>query len=348
MWQDTDHAHSGRACLAIDNQHKYSRPASNNWAQELQAVPKGQTIRLTASIKTEGVSGVNVCVQCLSADGEDLIAFTSTPVLRGTNDWTTLRSREIVVPPETSAVIVRAALTGTGQVFFDDLVLEAVGPPAVPPRETGLEARVNGQIIRTLPVKQDAMMISYLDDRRFGQWDWMAVANNDGGVRTVLSFASPSPEEIKRPALKFLLALFARETRFKPPVGRMQVHETLEKWDEDISWKTRPDFAPEPASGVEMTDAVNTWWLFDVTELIRRQARDGRKAFGITLKFDQEDRGSAEKEWSGCQFVSREGPAAQRPMLLVVEQGNPSDSRPASAPAPTSQPTTRPQDPNNR
>lgn len=342
MWQDTNHAHSGRACLAIANEHNYPSLVSNNWAQDVQQVPTGKPVRLTACIRTEDAYGVNVCVQCMSADGKRIISFASTPVLRGTNEWTTLRSKDIVVPPNTAALVVRAALTGTGKAFFDDLTLETVSDSTAPPGDADLKARVNGRIVRTLPVTQDAVIISYLPNNSYGQWDWLAVANNDGGVRTVLSFDRPSVEETGQPEVKFLLALFARETTFKPPAARMQIHEVLNKWDETVSWNDQPSFAPETVASVDMTALANTWWLFDVTKFVRSQVRDGRDNFGVVLKLEKEDRTGAAKDWSGCQFVSREGPATRRPILLVVAPGKSVDSRPASAPASTSQPTTRP------
>jgi hypothetical protein len=333
MWQDTEHARTGRACLAIANTHQYERPVSNNWAQDLQSIPKGKLIRLTANIKTRNSENVNVCFQCWSAHEDKLLAFGSTPMLRGTNDWIALHSEEVLVPPETAAIIVRAALTGTGEAFFDDLDLSIVSTPMTTPADASLDAEVNGRIVRRLPITQDAMIISYIADSRFGTWDYTAVANNKSGVRMLLSFESPSAEEIAQPGLEFFLALFARKTTYSPPTGHVEVHEILNEWDERYcSWQEQPSFAPEPATRVEMLPSSNSWRIIDLTALIRQQARSGRRNFGVVLKFDEEDRSAEPKQtWSGYQFVSREGMPPRRPVLLVVDPTKPPDSRPAES-----------------
>ena len=64
--------------------------------------------------------------------------------------------------------------------------------------------------------------------------------------------------------------------------------------------------------------AAKGWKLFDVTPLIRKWAKAGTRGEGLMLRFAREDIGVGGK-WSGYEFVSREGPAGRRPMLLVID-----------------------------
>ena len=122
MVRTTERAHSGRASLAISYRGPTDKPIAFNWAQPLAEAPVGRTIRLRAWIKVEEVDAANVCVQCWSAT-EEMLAFGSTPVFRGDQDWTEARSGPVVVPPGTARVVVRAALTGQGKAWFDDLAV---------------------------------------------------------------------------------------------------------------------------------------------------------------------------------------------------------------------------------
>jgi len=124
IFRDEDHAHSGRFSLAIFNDHPYEERVCNNWAQNLQEIPTGKTIYLTAFIKAKNAESVNVCIQCWrSGMFSDMIAFASTPVIRGDQDWIQLKSTSITVPPETGKITVRAVLTGLGKAWFDDLTV---------------------------------------------------------------------------------------------------------------------------------------------------------------------------------------------------------------------------------
>jgi uncharacterized protein (TIGR03067 family) len=141
MWRAREGAHSGEACLAIANTHQYEKEVCNNWAQELEDVPLGKTIRLSAYVKTAGADNVNLCIQCWDKSGQKMLAFASSPVLRGDHPWTLVSTTPVEVPPDTASIMVRAVLTGQGQVWFDDLslvVVEEPEPAAIDPRLYGL------------------------------------------------------------------------------------------------------------------------------------------------------------------------------------------------------------------
>ncbi len=68
-----------------------------------------------------------------------MLAFASTPVVRGDQDWIQLKSDPVIVPDATASILVRAALTGKGEARFDDIAVnfadagtspEQVVPPA--------------------------------------------------------------------------------------------------------------------------------------------------------------------------------------------------------------------------
>lgn len=121
--------HSGQYSLSIINDHHYGELVSNNWAQEISAIPVGKTVRLEGWIRTEGAEAVNLCIQCWNSQ-DRLIALSSKPVFHGNQDWFHAQSQPLVVPAETTSLIVRAALTGRGKAWFDDLSLTVAGSQA--------------------------------------------------------------------------------------------------------------------------------------------------------------------------------------------------------------------------
>ena len=95
--------------------------------------------------------------------------------------------------------------------------------------------------------------------------------------------------------------------------------EILGKWSEQTSWNTRPQYDPEPFATYRF-ESGEGWKLFDVTALVRAQAKVGRDSYGVLLRFRQED--IPPKLGSTYFFVSREGDgewAGRRPVLLVVK-----------------------------
>jgi len=92
-------------------------------------------------VRTKDADDVNLCIQCWDQSKTKMLAFASTPTLRGDQAWAAVSSTPVAVPPDTASIMVRAVLTGKGQVWFDDLslaVLEAAEPGAIDPRLQGL------------------------------------------------------------------------------------------------------------------------------------------------------------------------------------------------------------------
>jgi len=141
MWQDLDQRHGGSASLAIANAHDYPQPVSNNWAQAIQVIPAGKVVQLSAFIKTVDADAANVCVQCWDLEGRRMLGFASTPVFRGDRDWILARAQPLVVPADTKSMTVRAALTGKGKVWFDDLTLSVADASQ---RGRGLDKQARG------------------------------------------------------------------------------------------------------------------------------------------------------------------------------------------------------------
>jgi hypothetical protein len=322
MERTVDGPHSGSACLFIANTADYKQPVSNNWAQQLRYIPKGRTVQLRCYIRTENAEAANVCVQCWGPSGESLIGFASTPVLKGTRDWTESHSDRLTVPPETTILMVRAALTGKGRAFFDDVSLDIVGPEVV--NDPGLAASVSGRILSRLPLLRDSMILSYLPTWNHGNVDNVAVANNDGGVRTLIAWPKPAPAP-KNAKRKYVVAMYSRETRVKDNPGPLQMYPILEEWKEMVSWKEAPRVASEPMLTFDMVPG-NGWKFFDVTPLVEQNASSDHAANGVSLRFSKEDRKADDKNWSGYAFVSREGIGeweSRRPVLLVIDPDQP-------------------------
>ncbi|MHC4478608.1 MAG: DNRLRE domain-containing protein [Planctomycetota bacterium] len=345
MCQATDQAYSGKASLVISNQHEYELPTSNNWAQSIQNIPKGKTIRLSGFVKTEDADAVNVCVQYWDIKGKNMLAFASTPILRGDQDWMLVQSRPIVIPTETASIIVRAALTGKGKAWFDDLELvvvdlsEQTKQIQLPEKSTtsltnDLVGALPGKLVRSAPITKDCMILSYIPRWAYGKIDNLAVANNGGGVRTLIDWPAIPFDEAKRSDRRFIIAYYSRKTTFSPPADQIQAYELLRDWPERTSWEQQPTAALKPSATFDFVPDKG-WKLFDITPLVRNQAKSKRKRHGMLLRFAHEDHAS--KTHSGYSFVSGEGTGqweSFKPKLLIVE------SRQAS----TSQPTTFPPD----
>ena len=222
----TDRFYSPSASLLIECGPAEEEPVSTNWAQRIEHPPSGKTVRLTARVRTEAADAVNVCVQAWdgSAAQSSLVGFASTPVLTGDNDWALLELRPLVLPHSTQLVIVRAALTGKGKAWFDDIHLivddgGGAGPAArasfghaVRSGEGRAASRtavcaddlvklVQGRIVRASSLVKDAAIIAYLPDWHHNHVDWFAVCDGgfsgegplaQGGVRALLDWAAPS------------------------------------------------------------------------------------------------------------------------------------------------------------
>jgi len=328
MFRSTDFVRSGRFSLAISNTHKYDQMVCNNWAQNITDVPAGQIVRLSAHIKVEAADSVNVCLQCWGLEN-NMLAFASTAVVRGDQDWILLRSEPVTVPPGTAKITVRAVLTGLGKAWFDDLAVVAVDMPGKAFAHTEepedvvdpeLTRTVNGEITRMLPITKDCMILSYMPHWAHGNVDNIAVANNSGGVRTLLDWPEIQREEATEPNHSFFLALYSRKTTSNAPRGTIAAFEILKHWAEITSWQTQPPVAQSPVLELNLVPGEG-WKLWDITPLLRDQSRSRRKCYGIMLRFNQENRSG--NDWSGYAFVSREGLGqclSRRPRLLIVRQ----------------------------
>ncbi len=321
-----NHSKSGSASLAISNTHVYDRLTCNNWHQIVRDVPSGKSMRIGAYIKTEGAENANVCVQCLSDPPSPImLAFSSTPVVKGDQDWKWMESEAFVVPPGTKLMVVRAALCGLGAVWFDQLTLsESPTSPTKPDQsKQGLERLTGGHIRATMPIDKDAMVLGYMPTWNHGEVDNLAVANTQGGVRTLIHWPLPSAEVLASPKTRFWLAVYARQAKAQQPIVQWQVHEITKDWPERTAWEQQPTIATLPITTTPMT-AGEGWKVVDVTKLVRQQAAAPQTNHGVLLKFDRED--VPAPSLSTYHFVSREGLGewqAFRPVLLVVEPSSP-------------------------
>jgi hypothetical protein len=123
-WEDSI-SHTGKRCVSISNKHLYDEPVYNNWLQNIEFAHKEKKIELSGWIKTENVTGEGASLMVLcGGENYTTLAINATKGVDGTTDWT-LYSASIIVPTETTNLWVRAGLTGTGKVWFDDLQLRA-------------------------------------------------------------------------------------------------------------------------------------------------------------------------------------------------------------------------------
>jgi RNA polymerase sigma factor (sigma-70 family) len=194
---------------------------------------------------------------------------------------------------------------------------------------TDLAAVVPGRIVRSAEVTKDCSILSYMPDWDFGNLDNLMLANNDGGVRTLVDWPDVPASEAKSADLKFYLAFYSRATTVRPKPGAILTFEVVDDWSgrthiankswpERTSWKTRPYCGEEPVATTKFEPGEG-WKLFDITAFVRDN--EGRSGQGLMFRFYHEDRRS-EGDWSGYYFVSREGKdqwAGRRPRLLVVE-----------------------------
>ena len=327
--RDLEHAKVGKACFFVENHSPYAQPVANNWRQDLKSIPPaGTPLRLTAFIKTaDAVDGVNVCLQFWDAGSKNMVGFASTEMIKGDNDWTAMKSDRVIVPRGTKTVTVRASLGGTGKVWFDEIAVrkeprETTTRGATTQAASGdtiedeLRQRVDGKVVGVLPVEQDQMVLAYLPEWAHGRVDNIAVANNDGGVRTLLAWAPVGNNTADR---KFLLALYARESVSKGEAGAIGAYEVLDEWDEQTPWVKQPKTAEQPLAEYPFDNAKG-WRVFDVTKLVAAQSRGPQPPRGVMLRFLAEDKTA--ETWSGYAFVSREGAGeweTRHPLLLVVQ-----------------------------
>lgn len=164
------------------------------------------------------------------------------------------------------------------------------------------------------------MILAYLPNQNVGHVDNFGLANNGGGVRMLITWDRIPADVARSPENRFVLALYSRKTTSHPPAGKVLAFELIDDWRELNSWRIQPRYNPEPFASYPF-EPGDGWKLFDVTPMVRDQAKEDRKDHGILLRFLSED--SSELELSGYDVVSREGAgewAGRRPVLLVVQE----------------------------
>jgi RNA polymerase sigma factor (sigma-70 family) len=198
---------------------------------------------------------------------------------------------------------------------------------------------VQAPIVRAIPVSKDCMILSYLPDWGHGNVDNIGVGNNHGGVRTLIDWSEIPPDLASAPDRRFLIALYSRETQSRPPAGPIHAFAINEDWPEITSWKTQPRYDPDPAATCQFEPGTG-WKLFDVTSIVRNQAKAGKKGHGVLLRFLSEDFSERGADSSSYKFVSREGSgqwAIRQPVLLVVEASKSELPRNAASEQPRTQ-----------
>jgi len=329
----------GKASLMIANDHKYDKPVANNWMQSLQKVPHGAALRVSAAIRTRDADSANVCLQCWDVTGEKMLAFGTTPVIRGDQDWIRVTSDPVIVPAATASIIIRAALLGTGTVWFDELEVtperQASGenqtantstddsqPDSPKASESDLLKKLPGKLIERVPITKDCMVLAYLKEWNHGEVDNIAVANNDGGVRTLLAWKPLPAKTTEGPNRRIYLAVYSRKTTAEKVASEIVVSPISTKWPERTSWETQPkiDSAVNAVNLNVKFEPGNGWKLIDITPMLRKKSSANQN--GVMLKFKDENQSAEKHDWSGYEFVSREGLGEgqnRRPQLLIVE-----------------------------
>lgn len=126
MARTTTGARAGNAALHIANTHTYPQMVCNNWTQTIPYDLAGRTVKVSAWVRTENVESVNLCIQGFT-DLVNMASYGSTEVLKGSSDWIRVESAPIEIAGSVTMTTVRAVLTGTGKVWFDDVKVEIVG-----------------------------------------------------------------------------------------------------------------------------------------------------------------------------------------------------------------------------
>ncbi len=162
-------------------------------------------------------------------------------------------------------------------------------------------------------------------ENSLGGVDNLGLGNNDGGVRLLIDWPVLPAEEAAAPDRRFVIAIYSRQTFSNPPAGSILAFPILEGWAEFSSWKTQPRYDTEPAATYKFEPGEG-WKFFDITPLVRAQAKAGRNGHGVLFRFLNEDFLAAKETHSAFFLVSREGAgewASRHPMLLVVKAAKP-------------------------
>jgi RNA polymerase sigma factor (sigma-70 family) len=216
--------------------------------------------------------------------------------------------------PDPATVAPRSQESGEGRTSSSGKARKA-GPTVSVDRD--LARLAPGPIVRTVPANKDTMILSYLPKQTVGHVDNFGLSNN--GVRVLIDWPTIPAEEAAVPDRRFVVAIYSRKTTSHPPAGRICAFEILDEWPEWSSWDRKPSYHPDPAATYPF-EPGDGWKLFDITPLVREQAKAGRHAHGVLLRFLNEDVNGP--NWSGYELVSREGAgewAGRHPLLLIVK-----------------------------
>jgi RNA polymerase sigma factor (sigma-70 family) len=183
-----------------------------------------------------------------------------------------------------------------------------------------LVRRAGGTIVAMAPITKDCMVLSYIPDWNHGNVDNIGIGNYDGGYRTLFDWKALTPKTMVDGDRRYLLALYVRKSTGTEPPGPILAFGITGDWPERTSWRTMPDYDPEPAASFKFEPGEG-WKVFDITPIIRAQERPGRTGHGLLLRFMNEDRSSRTSRKAEFDFASREaqGPdAPHRPIILIT------------------------------
>ena len=100
------------------------------WRYVIKDPPKGQRLRFSGWAKGKQAEPlVAICVQAWDAEKKNIIGFASTQSrspLQGDFDWTRIEAM-LIPPAETKEVHLLAFLSGSGEVWFDDISMVTAG-----------------------------------------------------------------------------------------------------------------------------------------------------------------------------------------------------------------------------
>jgi hypothetical protein len=191
------------------------------------------------------------------------------------------------------------------------------------PRFASPMQRTTGRLLRTVPVERWGTAVNYsLEQAWRGQSNETFFLDNKGGLQALVKWADIPKEEAESNNRRFILALFSRDTTVGAiPPSQILVHEIVGYWSMSTG-QPMPKWSPDPAGRFDFEPGAG-WKLFDVTEVVRAQARENRPNYGVLLRFEREDVRSVENppRWSGYAIALGASNEASndRPRLLVVE-----------------------------
>ena len=146
--------------------------------------------------------------------------------------------------------------------------------------DSGLAELADGRIVRAETAAKDSMILSYMPGWNHGNVDNIGFGNSAGGNRTVIEWKEIADDEATDSDHHFLVVLYSRETISHPPAGPIHAFEITEDWGERVSWQTQPKYDPEPVGTYKFKPGKG-WKVFDITPLVRAQAKAGARATGF-------------------------------------------------------------------